>query len=63
MRGSGLPNAKFLLQLVKFPLRYAWESCLACSGLCFGYLVPKYVKQLFLPSSGWLAHTPCHSNT
>ena len=37
-----------------------WESCLACSSLHSGYLVPKNVKLLFSPSSGWLVCMPGH---
>ena len=32
-----------------------WKSCLACSSLHFGYLVPENVRQLSLLSLGQLA--------
>ena len=40
-----------------------WESCLACSSLRFGYLVPENVRQLFSRRSGQVAFTPGHLNT
>ena len=40
-----------------------WESCLACSSLHFGYLVPKSVEWLFSLSLGQLACMPGHSIT
>ena len=43
MRGSQLPHAKFSLQLVKFSLKYTMESCLECSSLHFGNLVPENI--------------------
>ena len=40
-----------------------WESCLACSCLHFGFLVPENVKQLFSLSLSQLAWMPGHSDT